>query len=78
MAWTFVVRDTCVQKEKGHHRLQVMAPDWSSKTRPSGYVTCACGLDTPAPGTGYWQVASDGGVFNYGSAGFYGSAGNLK
>ena len=32
---------------------------------------------TPVPGTGYWQVASDGGVFNYGSAGFYGSAGSL-
>ena len=32
----------------------------------------------PAPGSGYWQVASDGGVFNYGSAGFYGSAGSMK
>ncbi len=26
---------------------------------------------------GYWLVASDGGVFAYGDAGFYGSAGNL-
>jgi hypothetical protein len=33
---------------------------------------------TPVPGTGYWEVASDGGVFNYGTAGFYGSAGGLK
>ena len=24
---------------------------------------------------GYWLVASDGGIFNYGDAGFYGSAG---
>ena len=28
-------------------------------------------------GDGYWLVASDGGVFNYGDAGFYGSAGSL-
>jgi hypothetical protein len=33
---------------------------------------------TPVPGSGYWQVASDGGVFNYGTAGFYGSTGSLK
>jgi hypothetical protein len=26
---------------------------------------------------GYWLVASDGGVFNFGDAGFYGSAGGL-
>jgi hypothetical protein len=32
---------------------------------------------TPVPGTGYWQTASDGGVFTYGTAGFYGSAGGL-
>ena len=29
----------------------------------------------PAPGSGYWEVASDGGIFNFGSAGFYGSMG---
>jgi Right handed beta helix region len=33
---------------------------------------------TPAPGSGYWQVAADGGVFNYGTAGFYGSTGGMK
>ena len=27
-------------------------------------------------GKGYWLVAADGGIFNYGDAGFYGSAGN--
>jgi hypothetical protein len=27
---------------------------------------------------GYWMVASDGGIFNYGNAGFYGSAGALQ
>ena len=29
------------------------------------------------PGHGYWEVASDGGIFNYGSAGFFGSAGSI-
>ena len=29
-------------------------------------------------GQGYWLVASDGGVFNFGDANFYGSTGNLK
>jgi hypothetical protein len=28
-------------------------------------------------GLGYWFVAADGGIFNYGDAGFFGSAGAL-
>ena len=28
-------------------------------------------------GTGYWEAASDGGVFTFGSAHFYGSTGSL-
>ena len=28
-------------------------------------------------GDGYWLVASDGGIFTYGDAGFYGSAGSI-
>jgi Glycosyl hydrolases family 43 len=31
----------------------------------------------PPPPPGYWQVGSDGGVFSFGSAGFYGSTGSL-
>ena len=32
----------------------------------------------PTPdGKGYWLVASDGGIFAFGDAGFYGSTGNL-
>jgi hypothetical protein len=32
----------------------------------------------PAPGgTGYWLVASDGGIFSFGSAAFEGSAGGI-
>ncbi|MEA3075997.1 MAG: hypothetical protein QOF60_905 [Actinomycetota bacterium] len=29
-------------------------------------------------GNGYWQVASDGGIFSFGDAAFYGSTGNIK
>ena len=32
---------------------------------------------TLGAGAGYWLVASDGGIFNYGTAGFYGSAGGI-
>ncbi len=33
----------------------------------------------PTPhGRGYWLVASDGGIFNYGDASFHGSAGSLR
>jgi hypothetical protein len=32
----------------------------------------------PPPPTGYWQVASDGGVFTFGGAHFYGSTGSIR
>jgi hypothetical protein len=33
----------------------------------------------PTPdGGGYWLVASDGGIFSYGDAQFYGSTGNIQ
>ena len=35
------------------------------------------GMAATPDGRGYWLVASDGGIFAYGDAGFYGSAGNL-
>jgi hypothetical protein len=34
---------------------------------------------TPTPsGRGYWFVASDGGVFSFGDAHFYGSTGGIR
>ena len=35
------------------------------------------GMAATPDGKGYWLVASDGGIFNYGDAGFFGSAGSL-
>jgi hypothetical protein len=29
-------------------------------------------------GKGYWLAATDGGIFNYGDAAFFGSAGSIK
>ena len=34
------------------------------------------GMAPTRDGGGYWLVASDGGIFAYGDAGFYGSTGS--
>jgi len=36
------------------------------------------GSESNRKGSGYWLVASDGGVFTYGRAGFYGSTGRIR
>jgi hypothetical protein len=36
------------------------------------------GISSTEDGQGYWMAASDGGVFNYGDAGFYGSLGSVR
>jgi len=36
------------------------------------------GLAATASGNGYWLVGSDGGIFNFGDAGFFGSTGALR
>jgi hypothetical protein len=35
------------------------------------------GMASTPDGQGYWLVAADGGIFTFGDAGFYGSAGNI-
>ncbi len=68
---------------KLHHDL------WNtSNLQETAAPTGTCATTTPAPGPtpapkptaaptgqGYWEVAADGGVFAFGSAGFYGSMG---
>jgi hypothetical protein len=67
-----------------------VAPTFTANATPGGYIVTASvtgvssaaafSLVNQAPGaasTGYWLVSSDGGVFSYGNAGFFGSAGAL-
>ena len=35
-------------------------------------------MDRTADGRGYWMVGQDGGIFNFGDAGFFGSAGGVR
>jgi hypothetical protein len=52
-----------------------LTADPAGGTTPASSPSCP-GPPTPPPG--YWQVASDGGVFTFGSAGFYGSTGSMR
>ena len=59
-------------------------PDNDGAPSLSAYPPGATAADSPRcpvppqPPPGYWQVAADGGVFTFGSAGFYGSTGSMK
>ena len=53
----------------------VVTTSGGSATKTNGFTYVAPPVVTrPSTSQGYWEVASDGGVFNFGSAGFYGSA----
>ena len=52
-----------------------LSADPAGGTTPAASPTCP---RPPTPPPGYWQVASDGGVFTFGSAGFYGSTGSMR
>jgi hypothetical protein len=45
---------------------------------PNPYVTPAASPTCPQPPPGYWQVASDGGIFTFGGATFFGSTGGMR
>ena len=49
--------------------------DPNPNVTPAVSPTCST---PPAPPPGYWQVASDGGIFTFGGAQFYGSTGSIK
>ncbi|HZU74711.1 MAG TPA: hypothetical protein VE990_18285 [Acidimicrobiales bacterium] len=54
----------------------ITAQDASSK--PTKSASDAYEFSHPAgPAEGYWLVGSDGGIFSFGNAGFYGSTGNI-
>jgi len=46
---------------------------WHSQSSPA----CTSEGQTASTTPGYWLTASDGGIFAYGNAGFYGSTGNI-
>ena len=48
---------------------------WALISTTSPEAVAAARSRPAAPG--YWMVASDGGIFNYGDAGFAGSAGGI-
>ncbi len=53
------------------------APNLGTLDITGGYDFPVVGLAGTSDGQGLWLVASDGGVFAFGSAGFYGSTGSL-
>jgi hypothetical protein len=55
----------------------VTGPSGTSATSPADRVTYVV-PPPPAPTGGYWEVASDGGVFSFGNATFYGSVGGTR
>jgi hypothetical protein len=60
--------------------LALMATVFAAPSTPN--ATAQSGSEAPSSsgraGNGYWLVAADGGVFSYGDAGFFGSAGAEK
>ena len=42
------------------------------------YTARAVGIERTVTGRGNWVVASDGGIFSYGDAQFYGSTGGMR
>jgi len=54
----------------------------ASATLSSNTISIAAGgkavFISPAPGSGYWELGSDGGVFSFGAAPYEGSTGGLK
>jgi hypothetical protein len=72
---------TCVgvgQSEDSPATAQSIVESTVSTGSPTTTTSPGPPTPTPAPQHGYWLVGSDGGIFTFGSAGFYGSTGNLK
>ena len=53
-------------------------PPSTARPAPSPSTSRSWAWPPPRPGKGYWLVASDGGIFAFGDAGFYGSLGAIR
>jgi hypothetical protein len=51
---------------------------WLSQPAPGHLNEPIVGMAATPDGGGYWNVASDGGIFSFGDAHFYGSTGSIK
>ena len=54
-----------------------VTPASTARPGPSHLNRPVVGMAATPDGRGYWLVASDGGIFAFGDAGFYGSTGNI-
>jgi hypothetical protein len=61
---------------QGTVNVTVTTPDGTSTATPADVFTYTS-APVPIRGTGYWLVASDGGIFSFGAARFYGSTGSI-
>ncbi|HWE69887.1 MAG TPA: hypothetical protein VG205_05965 [Acidimicrobiales bacterium] len=55
-----------------------MSYTWAEALAAGAGGNSAARTTSAPPANGYWQVASDGGIFAFGNAGFYGSTGQLR
>ena len=53
-------------------------PTSTGRPAPSGSTSRSSAWPPPPDGSGYWLVASDGGIFSFGDAHFYGSTGAIR
>src|ERR1700730_12010382 len=58
--------------------LTVAAPDARTTKLTKVQLAAVGRAASTASGSGYWLVGADGGVFTFGSAGFFGSMGGTK
>jgi len=74
-SFTFRRRSTC----RGIGSvLFAMACVFGSLAIPGATTATVAGASAPEKTAAYWLVASDGGVFSFGGAGFYGSTGGMQ
>ncbi len=66
--------DLSFQANGGGPAIPALAPA-NPAAGPAASPTCPV---VPKPAAGYWQVASDGGIFSFGGAQFYGSTGSIR